>query len=310
MKREEPLVFSTEHYHYLTEKICAAGEFQMGRLEREIFPDGERYLRILDNVDYRNVVLVGGTISDTDTLEIYDLASALVKYGAQSLTMVIPYYGYATMERAVKHGEIVMAKTRARLLSAIPPANFGNRIVLVDLHADGLPEYFEGEVTTVHLHALEFVKKAAAQLTDQDFVLGCTDAGRAKWVQHLAQDMGVAASFVLKRRVEGGKTELVAVSAHVEGKDVIIYDDMIRTGSSLITAAHAYREAGARMMAAIATHGVFPGDSLEALQKSGLFTRIICTDTHPRAEKLQSNFLRVHSVADLLAHHLRNGTLE
>jgi ribose-phosphate pyrophosphokinase len=310
MNRDEPLVFSTDNYGNLSKKICEVGGFEPGRLERELFPDGERYLRILDNVDYRDVILVGGTISDADTLEIYDLASALVKYGAQSLTIVIPYYGYSTMERAVKHGEIVMAKTRARLLSAIPPAKFGNRIVLADLHADGLPEYFEGEVTTVHLHARDFVKRAAAHLSTGDFVLGCTDAGRAKWVQSLAQDLAVSASFVLKRRVDGGTTELVAVSAHVEGKDVIIYDDMIRTGGSLLTAARAYREAGARMMAAIATHGVLPGDSLEQLEHSGLFTRIICSDSHPRAELLAGSFLHIESIADLLAGYLRTGALQ
>lgn len=310
MIREEPLVFSTESYTDLTRRICQVGGFETGRLERVMFPDSERYLRILDNVDYRDVVLIGGTISDTDTLEIYDLASALVKYGAQCLTIVIPYYGYSTMERAIKHGEIVMAKTRARLLSAIPPAKFGNRVVLVDLHADGLPEYFEGEVTTVHLHAREFVKKAAAELSDGNFVLGCTDAGRAKWVQSLAQDLGVSASFVLKRRIDGGTTELVAVSAHVAGKDVIIYDDMIRTGGSLLTAAKAYREAGARMMAAIATHGVLPADSLQQLEQSGLFTRVICTDSHPRAEMLKNKFLHVMSVADLIARYLRTGDME
>jgi len=310
MKREEPLIFSTASYDYLTERICQSGDFQLGRLDRVTFPDGERYLRILNNVDERDVVLVGGTISETDTLEIYDLASGLVKYGAQCLTIIIPYYGYSTMEREIKHGEIVTAKTRARLLSAIPPARFGNRIVLVDLHVDGLPQYFEGEVTTVHLHARDFVKSAAASLSGKDFVLGCTDAGRAKWVQSLAQDLGVAASFVLKQRMEDGSTDLVAVNAHVEGKDVIIYDDMIRTGGSLLTAARAYRDAGARMMAAIATHGVLPGDSLQKLEQSGFFTRIICTDSHPRTQVLQGTFLQVESIADLLARYLRTGELE
>lgn len=307
MINNNALLFSTESYGYLAKKVSELEDFEKGRVERVTFPDGERYLRILNNVDNREVVLIGGTISDSETLEIYDLASSLVKYGAQGLTIVIPYYGYSTMERAVQPGEIVMAKTRARLLSSIPPASFGNRIILVDLHAEGLPEYFEGEVTTVHLHARDFVKKAASQLSNGDFVLGCTDAGRAKWVQSLAHDLGVSASFVLKRRIDGGTTELVAVNAHVEGKDVIIYDDMIRTGSSLITAARAYREAGARMMAAIATHGVLPGNSLQKLEDSGYFTRIVCTDSHPRAEQLQSNFLRVESIASMLGHYLRTG---
>jgi ribose-phosphate pyrophosphokinase len=307
---KQPLVFGTEGYDYLARKICDIDGFQAGRQERVIFPDGERYMRILDNVDYRDVVLVGGTISDTDTLEIFDLACALVKYGAQSLAMVIPYFGYSTMERAVKDGEVVTAKNRARLLSAVPLAKFGNRVVFLDLHADGLPEYFEGEVTTAHLHARSFVRKAAAQLSDGDFVLGCTDAGRAKWVQTLAQDLGVSASFVMKRRVDGGTTELIAVSAHVQDRDVIIYDDMIRTGGSLLTAAKAYLDAGARSTSAIATHGVLPGDSLQELANSGLFTKIICTDSHPRARLLQNNFLQVESIADLLAQYLLTGVME
>jgi ribose-phosphate pyrophosphokinase len=192
----------------------------------------------------------------------------------------------------------------------VPPAKFGNRLVFLDLHADGLPEYFEGEVTTTHLHARTFVKKAAGQLCQGAFVLGCTDAGRAKWVQTLAQDLGVSASFVMKRRIDGGATELIAVSAHVEGHDVIIYDDMIRTGSSLLTAAKAYRDAGARSTCAIATHGVLPGDSLEELENSGLFTKIVCTDSHPRARLLRSDFLQVESVADLLAQYLLTGAME
>src|SRR5690606_30644397 len=121
------------------------------------------------------VVLIGGTISDYDTLEIFDLACALVKYGTKNLTIIIPYYGYSTMERAVKSGEVVKAKTRARLFSIIPDASVSNKIVLIDLHSEGIPHYFEGTLRPVHLYAKEVILEAVGELgKESDFVLACT----------------------------------------------------------------------------------------------------------------------------------------
>ena len=128
------LVFTTSDYGYLGDEVCRRGNFPSGSVEVSRFPDGERYQRILQPVDGRDVALIGGTISDEATLELYDLASAIVKYGARSLTLVIPFFGHSTMERAVKPGEVVTAKTRARLLSSIPAAGAGNVVLLVDLH--------------------------------------------------------------------------------------------------------------------------------------------------------------------------------
>src|SRR5258706_3173216 len=115
------LLFSTGSYAYLAAKFLAAGAFDPGTVERKHFPDGERYLRIADDPRGRDVVLLGGTPTDTDTLELYDLGCAISRSGARSLAIVVPYFGYSTMERAVKPGEVVTAKTRARLISAIPP---------------------------------------------------------------------------------------------------------------------------------------------------------------------------------------------
>jgi phosphoribosylpyrophosphate synthetase len=191
-------------------RLAALCEVDSGDVETSFFPDGERYSRIMTSVDGREVVVIGGTISDADTLELYDLASAIVKYGARRLTVVIPYFGYSTMERAVKRGEIVTAKTRARLLSSIPQAGAPNRVLLLDLHAEGIPYYFVG-------------------------------------------------------------------------------------------AARAYLEAGATSLAAITTHALFPGDALARIEASNLFTKIACTDSHPRALELKSDFLQVESVVPIFA---------
>ncbi len=279
------LVFSLPEYRDMQAQLCAAGH-EPGELHIDTFPDGERYMRIASHVDGRDVVLLGGTISDAATLTIFDLGCALVRCGARRLTLIVPYYGYATMERAVRPGEVVTAKTRAALLSAIPMASYGNRILLLDLHAEGIPHYFEGGLTAFHVYAKPVLRDVITRLGGPDFVLACTDAGRAKWVESLANDVGVTAAFVFKRRLSGDRTEVSAIDAQVQGKRVVIYDDMIRTGGSLIGAARAYQRAGATSLAAVTTHALLPGDSLAKLQRSGLFTDLVCTDSHPRAALL------------------------
>jgi ribose-phosphate pyrophosphokinase len=300
------VVFSTRSYAYFAADLCRAGGFAVGEIEVKAFPDGERYQRVVTPVEDESVVLVGGTISDTDTLELYDLACAIVKFGARRLTLVIPYFGYSTMERATKPGEVVTAKTRARLLSAIPLAHTGNRVLLLDLHSEGIPYYFEGGLTPTHVYAKPLILEAARKLGGEDFVIASTDAGRAKWVESLANDLRVPAAFVLKRRVSGSETQLTAVSAAVGGKTVIIYDDMIRTGGSLIQAARAYKEAGARDLYAVTTHGLFPGDSLGKVRAAGLFERVVATDSHPRAREFKDGFLDVLPAASLFVPHLRD----
>lgn len=299
-----PLVFASSRYGYLAERLVAVTGWPTGEVERRRFPDGECYQRVATEVADRDVVIVGGTVDEDATLEIYDLASTIVAGGAYRLTLVVPYYGYSTMERAVRPGEVVTAKTRARMLSSIPEASRGNRVMLLDLHVGTIAHYFEGAIRTVHLYGKGIVTAAARRLAGDDFVLACTDAGRAKWVESLANDLGVPAAFVYKRRLDGDTTEVTGVSAEVRGKRVVIYDDMIRTGGSLMNAARAYRDAGAVAIDAVATHGLFPGDSLARLRASGLFGRVVVTDSHPRAVELASDFLEVETVAPLVAERL------
>lgn len=302
----EPLVFATQAYDYLGADLAMTAGWERGDVERRTFPDGEHYLRIVTSPADRDVVLVGGTIDDANTLELYDLACGLVTAGAYRLRLVIPFYGHSTMERAIRPGEVVTAKTRARLLSSIPMASRGTQVFLLDLHVESIAHYFEGGIRSVHVYGKDLVMAAARRLGGDHFVLACTDAGRAKWVESLANDLGVEAAFVYKRRVSGEETEVTGVSAKVAGKRVVIYDDMIRTGGSLIAAAAAYRDQGATAIDAIATHGLFPGDSLARLHDTGLFGTIVTTDSHPRAVSLASSFLEVGRTARLLVEHLRS----
>ena len=295
------ILFHTQAYTYLADKLLAEGNFKEGKVELSHFADGERYQRILTNVEDRKVIVLGGTIDDSSTLELYDLCSTLVKLGASSLSIVIPYFGYSTMERAVKEGEVVTAKTRARLLSSIPRSTKGNTVYLFDLHTEGLPHYFEGHLRAVHVYCKDIIMKAVRDFGGKNCILASTDAGRAKWVESLANDLGLQAAFALKRRLNGTDTEITAINADVEDKTVIIYDDMIRSGSSLINAAKAYKKAGAKEIFVITTHGIFVEGSVQKLKKSGVIEKIICTDTHANTQSINDDFVEVRSIASLIS---------
>jgi ribose-phosphate pyrophosphokinase len=298
------LLFGLPEYADMTSALHGRLGCELGEVEVTRFPDGERYQRIVSGVAGRDVVILGGTTTDEATLMLYDLASAIVKYGASRLTLVIPYYGYSTMERAVVPREVVTAKTRARLLSSIPRASRGNRALLFDLHSEGIPHYFEAGLTAFHQRATAVVVEAARRVAGDSFVLASTDAGRAKWVEALAGELGVDAAFVYKRRRGGSQTEVTAVNADVAGRTVVIYDDMVRTGGSLLNAARVYKSAGAAELHAVATHAVFPGESFARVRDSGLFGKIVSTDSHPRARALAPAGLEVASIVPLLADWL------
>jgi ribose-phosphate pyrophosphokinase len=299
------LLFTLASYAYLELAFAAALDADLGRIERKTFPDGERYLRILDAVWARDAVLLGGTPTDLDWLEVYDLACAIARGGARSLAIVMPYFGYATMERAVLPGEVVVAKTRARMLSAVPSCEGGARVFLFDLHTDGIEFYFGDGLLTRHVYGSPVVTDAVkAAMGDRAYVLGACDAGRAKWVQSLARVLGVEPAFVYKRRdAKSGSLAVTGINADVRGQEVMIYDDMIRTGSSLVQAARAYLAAGATKVHAIASHLVLPGDAYDKLMASGALASVRGTDSHPGCQKLPP--AQVTSIAGLMADAMR-----
>jgi ribose-phosphate pyrophosphokinase len=296
------ILFYTPAYKYLAQKILKdCPSLEEGILESKIFPDGEAYHRIISDVSEKEVIIIAGTISDADTIALYDMATACTQFKAVKTKIFIPFYGYSTMERAVKSGEIVKAKTRAILLSSIPKPESGIEIYMFDLHSEGIPYYFENNIKTFHIYAKPLIVEAALSLAaNEPFVLASTDAGRAKWVESLANDMHTTAAFILKRRINDSLTEVADISADVAGKIVIIYDDIIRTGGSLIKAAEAYSTKGAKKIFVIATHGVFCNNSLEKIFASGYISAISVTDSHPNAQAIKHPQVNVFSLASII----------
>jgi ribose-phosphate pyrophosphokinase len=173
--------------------------------------------------------------------------------------------------------------------------------MLFDLHSEGIQYYFEQDLYPVHVYCKDIVIEAATRYGGDNFVMASTDAGRAKWVESLANDMGVNAAFILKRRLKGDHTEVSAINADVAGKTVIIYDDMIRSGGSIVNAALTYKNAGAGDIYVITTHGLFVNDGIGKLKACGAIKKLICTDTHVNCKDLEGDdFVEVRTVAGLI----------
>lgn len=278
------ILFATKDYEYLKAKMLQSGKFEDGQIERKNFSDGEIYRKIKSEVRNKDVVILGGTITDADIFEIYALGCSISNFEAKSISFLIPYFGYSTMERAVQPGEIVTAKVVARLLSGIPKAYQGNTVYLLDLHADQTLHYFEGDTKRHHISAKAEILKHIKGLNLTDFVMASADQGRAKQVQKLADELQVDSAFVTKRRYNDGRVVAQAANSDVSGRSVIIYDDMIRSGSSILEAVKVYEDAGAKEIFIYTTHGVFCSNAKEKLKQCSIIKKIVYTDSYPQKE--------------------------
>jgi ribose-phosphate pyrophosphokinase len=301
----DPVIVSTASSLPFARRLADHLKVPLAEVDSKPFPDGEQYLRydIADRFALldRHVVIVGATDSGASIDEVYRLGCTASKLGARSLVLVVPYFGYSTMERAARFGEVVTAKTIARQLSAIPRAARGNWVLLMDLHSAGIVHYFESDTVALELYAEPKVVAAIQRLNLRHPCLASTDMGRAKWVESLANKLQTPLALIHKKRISGTQTAVAAVVGDVAGQDVVIYDDMIRSGNSLLQAAETYLQAGAASVHAVATHLVLPEGTVSRLETAHL-SRVIGTDTHPNHLTVDGRWLfEVVSVADVFA---------
>lgn len=302
------LVYTTSKYEYMLSAFREQSDFEIGVLHRKRFPNGELHLLVEGPVWGREVVLIGGFPNDQDFMELIDTATLLAERGARSLRIFIPYFGYGTQERATKAGECRTAKTRARILSGIP-ARGGCTIYLMDAHTEGLIGYFEGNTMAHHLYCEPAILSAMRDVGGDDFVVGSGDEGRVKWIRAYIKKLGKTMAIIVKEHFESGKTEVAGFFGNVEGKRVLLYDDMIMTGGTTRNGAKEYLSHGARSVVAVASHAVFPNDSPEQLKASGVVERVIVTNTNPRALELAEahpDFFTVVPIQELILDAARN----
>lgn len=258
----------------------------ISRVAVERFPDGEFAIKVPLTGD--EVVLVGSCHSSEASEAFLAAAYEIARRGPKDFTIYNTYFRHARSERVVD-GKANMAKFQARLWSGIGNVCPGVKIVLQDLHKDLVVDFFEGPVRVSNRSSIGDVAKFIArkipnQFRNKSVVLGTVDEGGAYAVRKIAEENGLGTAIIHKVRLSGTETKVLSVHGEVAGKVVVILDDMISTGGSAIKAAQAFKDAGALGVWIGAAHGVFSVRDAVRMETSGLFIRIVVTQSHPNAE--------------------------
>lgn len=295
----DKIILSNEASEALGRRIAQCLDIPFTRVLKKFFTDGEIYHAFPEDISGRDVIIVGATHNDESHLELIDLIDGCHYYRARTVNVVIPYLGYSTMEQTKPDSnEIPKGITRTRQIFRARP----DFVAFIDLHSEAVLHAHRGDVQTLHINTNDLIVQKIKELQLSNFVLVSPDYGRSKWVARLAGQLNAPHTAADKDRYAMDKTMVHQVATVVKDKLVIICDDMIRTGSSIIQAAQRCREAGARDTILFATHLVLAGQSRQKFKEHGI-GKIIGADTYPGVES--DELLDVFSVAPLVASTLQ-----
>jgi len=233
------------------------------------FPDGECYTRIDSETLNDDVVIVQNTHPDSNLIEMFLLQDAVKKMGAKRVTLVIPYFGYARQDRVFKPGEPESAKVMIKHLGLMC-----DRVFTIDIHKETILDYFECPHKDL---------KAAAAIADHfkskniDLVLS-PDIGAKDRARDVAERLGLPHDYLDKVRLSGSEVKIAPAQMDCNGKNILIVDDMISTGGTIVAAGAALKEAGAKSISVACTHGLFVNNALERLTGNAL-EAVLCCNT-------------------------------
>ncbi|MCZ2084038.1 MULTISPECIES: ribose-phosphate pyrophosphokinase [unclassified Kaistella] len=294
MADQASYLFSTRTSKVLAEKIAQFYGQEMGRINFQDFSDGEFEPVLDESVRGGRVFLIGSTFPPADNLlELLLMIDAAKRASAKSVTVVLPYYGLARQDRKDQPRAPIGAKLVANLLTAAG----ATRVMTMDLHADQIQGFFE--IPVDHLYASTIFIDYIKQLNLEDLTIASPDMGGAKRAKNYASHLGADVVIAYKERKKANVIEEMFLIGHVEGRNVILIDDMIDTAGTLCKAADILMANGAKSVRAMATHGVLSGKAYENIENSKLL-EVIVTDTIPIKTELSSK-IKVLSCAELFA---------
>jgi len=293
------LLFSGTSNEKLAGEVARNLGISLGKLSISTFPDGEIGIEIHENVRGRDAFVLQ-TIARRPNhylMELLILIDALKRASCHSITFVIPYFGYARQDRKAEGRVPITAKLVADLLQRAG----ADRGLTMDLHAEQIQGFFD--IPVDNLYARPLFERTVQDLDLDSFVVVAPDLGSIKLAKALAQEVGADFAIVDKRRVDAEHVEPGALIGSVEGRPVVIVDDMVSTGETLKIAARTCNNAKATKIYAVATHGlmadnVFRGSAIE---------KLIITDTIPVSEGCQSDpSIEVVSCAPLFSRAIES----
>jgi ribose-phosphate pyrophosphokinase len=295
------ILFSGSSHPALSQEIASCLGVDLGKVELTQFPDGEIFVQIKDSVRGRDVFVVQPVALDPNyfLMELLIMTDALKRASAKSITLVIPYYGYCRQDRKDRPRVPITAKLVANMLTDAG----ASRILTMDLHAGQLQGFFD--IPLDNLYGRHVLVSAVKALGLEDCIVVTPDVGSVKIARAYSNDLGVDFAIVDKLRTNATHVEVVTLIGDVKGKDVLLADDMCSTGGTLVSAAKACHEKGARRIIAAVTHGLFVGGSVEKIENSPI-EQVLMTDTIPYSERLTgSTKIKSVSVASHFAQAIK-----
>ena len=287
-------VFSGTKSRYLAEKICESLGCPLGNMNIEHFSDGEFAVSYEESIRGQIIYLVQSTFPNSDNLmELLLMIDAAKRASAYKINAVIPYFGWARQDRKDKPRVSIGAKLIADMLSAAGV----DRVITMDLHADQIQGFFN--VPVDHLYGSTIFAPYIKSLNLKNLVIASPDVGGSKRAGSYSKHLGVPMVLCHKTREKANVVAEIRVIGDVQGKDVIIVDDMVDTAGTLCKAADVMIGQGANSVRAIVSHGMMSGHAVENVMNSAL-CELIFTDSIP-FDTSRCPKVKVLSIADMFA---------
>lgn len=292
-------IFSLNSNQELAEKVAQSIGVPLGKVSVSQFSDGEIKINIEESIRGNNVYIIQSTSSPVNDhlMELMIMIDACRRASAETINVVIPYFGYARQDRKAKPREPITSKLIANMIESAG----ATRILALDLHASQIQGFFD--VPVDHLMGAPLLANYFLndeKLEKQDMVVVSPDHGGVTRARKLAEFLDAPIAIIDKRRPEANVAEVMNIVGNVEGRHAIIIDDMIDTAGTITLAAEALEDAGALSVVACCTHPVLSGPAIERLDNSVL-REVVVTDSIQLSEEKRIDKIKQVTVAELIA---------
>lgn len=285
----------------LAGEICKYLKIKLTQCLVGRFSEGEIRVEIKENVRGKDVFAVQSTCPPVNEslMELLILIDALRRASAKRITAVMPYYGYARQDRKDQPRVPITAKLVANLITVAG----ADRVLTMDLHAGQIQGFFD--IPLDHLFAVGVLVEYFEKLKLKDLVVVSPDVGGIKMARAYAKRLNAGLAIVDKRRISPEATEAAHILGDIKNRNILVVDDLISTGSSLIEAIEILFKEGAKEIRAAITHGVLCGRAIERIDKCGHLKEMVITDSIPLDDSKKHSKIKVLSVASLLGEAIK-----
>lgn len=289
-------VFTCNANPELAEEIVKILGIPMGDAKVTHFSDGEIRVKLNESVRGADIFIIQPTCApvNDNLMELLIMVDALKRASAKSINIVMPYYGYARQDRKARARDPITAKLVANLIVTAG----ANRLIAMDLHATQIQGFFD--IPVDHLLGVPILADFFKKKDLKDIVVVSPDHGGVTRARKLAERLGAPIAIIDKRRPEANIVEVMNIVGRVKDRTAILIDDIIDTAGTIVLAAEALKEAGARDVYATCTHPVLSGPALKRIERS-LITELVVTNTIPLPPEKRMDKIKVLSVAPLIS---------